>query len=91
MLSAKGMTPAFAKVIEGARSGEYRVFVASPEQAYAIHVIQVTPPSAQPFEEVREAITQKLYGEAVQKSIEDWIAKLRKAHPVQVYLARVGS
>jgi len=91
VLSAKGMTPAFAKVIEGARSGEYRVFVASPEQAYAIHVIQVTPPSAQPFGEVREAITQKLYGETVQKSIEDWIAKLRKAHPVQVYLARVGS
>jgi len=40
---------------------------------------------------VRESIVQKLYGEAVQKSIEDWIAKLRKIHPVQVYLSRVGS
>ena len=91
VLSAKGMTPAFAKVMEGARSGEYRVFVASPEQSYAIHVIQVTPATAQPYEDVRASLTQKLYGEAVQKSIEDWIAKLRKAHPVQVYLARVGS
>ena len=51
----------------------------------------MTPPSAQPFEEVREPIIQKLYGETVQKSVEDWIAKLRKAHPVQIHLARVGS
>ncbi len=91
VLSAKGITPAFAKVMEGARSGEYRVFAATPDQSYAIHVVQVTPPSAQAYEEVRESISQKLYGEAVQKSIEDWIAKLRKVHPVQVYLARVGS
>ena len=91
VLSAKGMTPAFAKAMEGTKGGDYRIFAAAPDQFYAIHVIQVTPPAAQPYDEVRESIVQKLYGEAVQKSIEDWIAKLRKIHPVQVYLSRVGS
>jgi hypothetical protein len=39
---------------------------------------------------VRDGITQKLYGEAMQKSIEDLVARLRKVHPVQVYLTRIG-
>ena len=90
VLSAKALTPAFAKVMEGAKTGDYRVWAAPGDQFYALHVIQVTPPAAQPYEEVRESIVQKLYGEAVQNSVQEWIGKLRKIHPVQVYLTRVG-
>jgi parvulin-like peptidyl-prolyl isomerase len=91
VISSKAMTPAFAKAMEGAKTGDYRVYAAPNDQFYAVHVLNVTPPSAQPYDEVREAIVQKLYGEAVQKSIEDWIGKLRKAHPVHVYLSKVGA
>jgi hypothetical protein len=90
VVSAKGMTPAFAKAMDGAKGGDYRVYAASPSQFYAVHVVQVTPPSLQPFDDVREAIGKKLYGEAVQKSIGDWTTKLRKAHQVQVYLTKAG-
>lgn len=91
LLSAKGMTPAFAKVMEGARTGDYRVYAAPGNQFYVVHVVQVTPPATQPYEEVRESIVQKLFGEMVQKTVEEWIAKLRQVHPVTLYLARVGS
>lgn len=91
VLSAKALTPGFAKVMEGAKTGDYRVWAAPGDQFYAVHVVQVTPPSAQPYDEVRESILQKLYGEAVQNSVQEWIGKLRKIHPVQVYLTRVGS
>lgn len=91
VLSSKGMTPAFARVVEGTRPGDVRVFAAPGNQFYAVHVLSVTPPTTQPYEEVREAIFQKLHGQAVQASIEDWMARLRKAHAVQVHLQRMGS
>ena len=91
VISSKAMTPAFARVVEGAKSGDYRVYAAPGDQFYAVHVLQVTPPTLQPYEEVREAINQKLFGETLQASIEDWMAKLRKVHKVQVYLTRMGS
>ncbi|MGA8891782.1 MAG: peptidyl-prolyl cis-trans isomerase [Anaeromyxobacteraceae bacterium] len=91
VISSKAMTPTFAKVMEGARAGDFRVYAAPHDQFYVVHVLNVTPPSAQPFDEVREGIVQKLYGEAVQKSVEDWIGKLRKVHPVHVYLSKVGA
>jgi parvulin-like peptidyl-prolyl isomerase len=90
VVSAKGMTPTFAKAIEGAKQGDYRTYAASDDQAYAVRLVEVVPPAPQPFEEVRDGITQKLYGEAMQKSIEDLVARLRKVHPVQVYLTRIG-
>ena len=90
VISTKGMSPAFARAMDGAKSGDFRVYAASSDQFYAVHVVQVTPPAAQPFEDVSETITNKLFGEAVQKSLEDWMAKLRKAHQVQVYLTKVG-
>jgi parvulin-like peptidyl-prolyl isomerase len=90
VVSAKAMTPAFAKATEGAKAGDVRVYPALPDQFYAVKVIEVVPPAAQPYEEAREAIVQKLYGEAVQRSLEDWFAKLRKVHPVQTYLTRIG-
>ncbi len=90
VVSAKAVTPEFARAIDGARNGDYRVYAASPEQFYAVRLVEVVPPAAQPFEEVRDGITTKLYGEAVQASINDWVAKLRKVHPVQIYLTRIG-
>jgi hypothetical protein len=91
VISAKAMTPAFTKAIDGAKAGDYRVYAASSEQFYVVHVLGVVPPAVQPFEEVSGAITEKLFGEALQKASQEWIAKLRKAHPVQVYLTRIGS
>lgn len=90
VVSVKAMTPAFAKATEGAKAGDVRVYPAPHDQFYAVKVVEVVPPAAQPFEEARESIVQKLYGDAVQKSLEDWFAKLRKIHPVQTYLTRIG-
>jgi parvulin-like peptidyl-prolyl isomerase len=91
VISAKGMSPAFARAMDGAKKGDYRVYAAPNNQFYTVSVVDLVPPSQQPYEEVKEAIVEKLYGQAVQASIQDWIAKLRKAHPVQVHLARIGT
>jgi hypothetical protein len=91
ILSANALTPELSKALEGAKTGDYRVYAASPKHFYAVHVIEYIPSSMQPYAEVREAMAKKVFGESVQKAVEDYIAKLRKSHDVKVFLARIGS
>lgn len=91
VVSAKGMPAALVKALDGAKSGDYRVYAPSAEQAYAVHLVEVIPAREQPFEEARQGIVEKQFGEQLQKTMEDWLAKLRKAHKVQVFLVRIGS
>ena len=43
-----------------------------------------------PMEKERKTIAQKLFGEKVGKSVEEWGAKLRAASTVKVYLTDQG-
>jgi parvulin-like peptidyl-prolyl isomerase len=91
ILAATALTQGLTKALEGARTGDYRVYASGAKQFYAVHVMEYIPPSAQPYAEVREAIATKAYGESIQKAAEEYIAKLRKAHDVKVFLTRIGS
>ena len=73
-----------AKALEGAKTGDYRVYARLAKQFYAVHVIEYIPSSVQPYAEVRGTMTKKVYGESVQKAGEEYIAKLRKSHDVKV-------
>jgi hypothetical protein len=90
-IAATAMTPAFAKAMQGAKRGDYRVYTAAEGQHFAVHVVDEIPVREQPFEEARESIVKKLFNDAVVRSVEDWAGKLRKAHPVQVFLVRIGN
>jgi hypothetical protein len=90
-LAATALTPGLTKALEGAKTGDYRVYASGANQFYAVHVVEYIPPSAQPYAEVREAIATRVYGESIQKAAEEYIAKLRKAHDVKVFLTRIGS
>lgn len=80
-----------AAALAGAGKGDYRLYATPGGQYYAIHVVDYTPPSEQPFEEVREAVTQRLYLESLGSAIEGWAAKLRKVRKVEVFITRIGS
>jgi hypothetical protein len=91
LVSEKAMPAALVKALEGAKSNDYRVYAAAPDQAWAVHLLEVIPSKAQPYEEARQGIGERLFGEAVQKNLQDWIGKIRKAHSVQVFLVRIGN
>jgi hypothetical protein len=91
VVSAKGMPAALVKALEGAKTGDYRVYAPAADQAYAVHLLEVIPSREQPYEEARSAIAEKLFGEQLQRAMDDWLAKLRKGHKVQVFLVRIGS
>ena len=53
-----------------------------------LSVQAVIAPSPQPYDQVRETIAQKLYGEKLKKAVETYAAKLRTHTKVETYLTR---
>ena len=60
-------------------------------QQIVLVVKQARPPAPQPYAEKREIIAPLVQDEMVNRSMADWIARLRKVHRVEVYLTRIVS
>ena len=89
VLSAADMPPEVQSSLAGARTGDYRLHEEGGEH-HVIHVVEEFPPRSRPFDEARADARKKVQAEKVAQAVKDWIAQLRKAYPVEVYLARVG-
>lgn len=76
------------QALADAKTGDVRLYPSPDGQFYALAVQEVVPPAARPYDEVRQEIAGKLYGEKLNKSIEDYAAKLRAASKVSVYLKK---
>jgi hypothetical protein len=74
------------KVVTGAKAGTYGIY-ADADRFYVASIRDVIPPKEQPFKEVKEAIAKKLFGEKIEKTVEDWAGKLRASSKVQIYLS----
>ncbi|HET6923592.1 MAG TPA: peptidyl-prolyl cis-trans isomerase [Anaeromyxobacteraceae bacterium] len=89
VLGSAALPASVQKSLAGARTGEYRLHDEGAEH-HVIHVIEEFPPSPQPFEEARGDIGKKVASEKLAQAVKDWIARLRQAYPVEVYLAGIG-
>jgi parvulin-like peptidyl-prolyl isomerase len=87
--SAASLPEGVAKALEGARAGDVRV-LSTEGQHYAVLVVEATPPRQQPIDEVRPAIKERVFGEALSRSVEDWFKKLRAGRTVEIYLEQLG-
>jgi len=90
LISVRTMPPELARALTGARTGDYRLYVAGA-QHYVVHVAEDRPPATRPYAEVREDIAKKLHDDAVRDAVQEYAVKLRAAQPVEVFLARIGS
>lgn len=77
------------KSLAGAATGDYRLHDGGAEH-YVIHVVEEIPPRARPFEEVRADARKKAAAEKLGQAVKDWVARLRQAYPVEVFLARIA-
>jgi parvulin-like peptidyl-prolyl isomerase len=89
-ISSSAMPPEFTKLLESAKRGDHRLFGGDDGVFYVVKVLEDTPPQRQPFEEAKEAIVKKLYGEKANAKLKEWAAKLRAGHDVEVFITRVG-
>lgn len=91
-LSANGLPKSLAALLAGARKNDYRLYADdSNQQWYAIHVVDVTGATDQPFEEVKAQIQQTVFQESLTAAIKGWAEKLRKTAQVRILLTRIGS
>lgn len=83
------MPDGLQKALAGAKSGEFRRYESPEGHSYLLAVQQVLGSTAKPYEEVREDIAKKVYGEKLKKGVEEYAAKLRAQATVETYLERV--
>ncbi|QWV96504.1 peptidyl-prolyl cis-trans isomerase [Geomonas nitrogeniifigens] len=86
MLAVPGLPEPMQKVLTGARKDDYKLYESPEGYVYVIYVKEFTPPAAQDFELVKNAIGEKISYEHLNQQIEKWFAKLREAYPVKIYL-----
>jgi parvulin-like peptidyl-prolyl isomerase len=86
--AANSLPPALAQSLTNAVAGDYRLF-SFGNQYYAIGVLEVTPPKAQPIDEVKADILKKLMDEHTTASVKDWGEKLRKVHATRIFVTQI--
>ena len=86
----KNLPEPLQRTVDAAKAGDLRLYASPEGYSYAVQVLEVIPPQPTPLAQERKAIAQKLFGDKVGKSVEEWGMKLRGASRVQVYLADQG-
>jgi len=71
------------------KAGDIRLHAGPEGQFYVLAIQDVIAARPRPYDEVREAVAKKLYGEKVAKSMDDYIRRLRAASKIQIHLARM--
>lgn len=83
------MPAGLQKALAGAKTGDFRLYESPEGPTYLLAVQQVLGSTAKPYEEVREDIAKKVYGERIKKGVETYAGKLRAQSKVETYLERV--
>jgi parvulin-like peptidyl-prolyl isomerase len=82
----EGLPEDMRRVLAGAKAGDVRLYASSDGYFYALGIQGVIRSKAQPYEEARHAMAQRVMSDKVKKAIEDYAAKLRSASDVTIYL-----
>jgi hypothetical protein len=82
------MPAGLQKSLADVKAGEPRLYASPEGPFYVLAVQQVLGSTARPYEDVREDIAKKLYGEKLKKGVETYAAKLRAQSKVETYLVR---
>ncbi len=84
-VSASQMPEALRKALAGCQPGDVRLAALNGQQ-YVVQVKAVTPERTRTFEEAVEEVRPQVLNKALQLKIDEWMAKLRPAHGVKVWL-----
>jgi hypothetical protein len=74
------------KAIEGPRARDFRLYESPERIFYVFDLLEVIPPAALPFEEARESVRGEVFGNKLNKSVEEWASKLKESSEVRIFL-----
>ncbi|HUJ90585.1 MAG TPA: peptidyl-prolyl cis-trans isomerase [Syntrophorhabdales bacterium] len=74
------------KVVSGSKAGDLRVYASPEGYFYALSIQEVVPSRPKPYEEAREEIAKKIFNERLEQAMHGYIAKLRAAADIKIFL-----
>lgn len=86
-LVTKNLPEAVRETVAGAKSGDFRLHGTPEGYFYVLALVDVIPAKPSPLEAERKTIVKKVFGERMNKAVEEWGGKLKKAYSVTVYVA----
>jgi hypothetical protein len=86
LLTTKDLPKGVQKAVNGAKSGDFRLYESPENHYYVLYVQEVIPSRPQPYPEAREKIAKKIYNEKLTKALEEYGSKLRAVSDVKIYL-----
>ena len=86
LLTTADLPASLVKVVSGSKPGDLRVWAAPEGFFYALSIQEVTPPKLKPYEEAAGAIQKKLFDEKLKQAMDVYMAKLRAAADIKVFL-----
>jgi parvulin-like peptidyl-prolyl isomerase len=88
-VTTESMPDAMQRALRGAKAGDLRQYASAEGYFYVLSVQQVIAPVARPFDEVKDDIAKKMYGEKLNKNLEAYAGKLRAHSKIETYLKRI--
>jgi hypothetical protein len=86
LLTTKDLPEGVQKAVNGAKTGDFRLYESPENHYYVLYVQEVIPSKPQPYAEAREKIAKKIYNEKLTKAVEEYAGKLRSVSDVKIYL-----
>jgi parvulin-like peptidyl-prolyl isomerase len=83
------MPDALRTALTGCKSGDLRLYASPDGRFYVLSVQEVIANGAKPYDQVRDDVAKKLYGDKLQRGIDTYAARLRAQSKVATYLNKV--
>ncbi len=87
-VTVDSMPAGLQKTLAGTGTGDSRLYASPEGPVYVLVVQQLIDSAPRPYAEVRDEIAQKLYGEKLQKDLDEYARRLRAQSKVETYLVR---
>jgi parvulin-like peptidyl-prolyl isomerase len=86
LLTVRDLPEGVRRAIDGAKTGDSRLFAGPENYFYVLFVQEAIPPKPQPYAETRETIARTIYNQKLTRAVEEYADKLRALSDVKIYL-----
>lgn len=86
LLSINTIPDGIRETVQGAKEEDIRLYASPEGYFYVLQVKKVVPETPSALEKERKRIFNEMFAGKLNKTVDDWSEKLRKAYPVKVYL-----
>ena len=86
LLSVNTIPDGIRETVQGAKEEDIRMYASPEGYFYLLQVKKVVPATHSPLEKERKRIFNEMFAGKLNKTVDDWSEKLKKAYQVKIFL-----